>query len=110
MNKELLKGNSELLILSLLAGEPMHGYALSKKLVSTMPDMFRFGVGMLYPLLHKLEHEGLITSRWREIDNKNRRVYEVTKRGRRGLIARKKDWFTFQKTINTLVQNATHEQ
>jgi len=55
MNQQLLKGHSRLLVLAALNKQPMHGYALSEYLQVEMAEAFKFGVGMIYPLLHKLE-------------------------------------------------------
>lgn len=103
MNKELLKGNSEMIILSALASKPMHGYALSQKLQQEMPDMFKFGVGMLYPLLHRLEKKKLITGSWITIDNAKKRVYSLTKKGKKQLTTSKHEWQMFNKTVSKLV-------
>jgi PadR family transcriptional regulator, regulatory protein PadR len=97
MNKEMLKGHSELLVMSFLAVKPMHGYALSQKLQEALPDSFRFGMGMIYPLLHKLEKRKLITSEWQELAGIKKRVYSLTNKGKKALAEQKKDWQLFNR-------------
>ncbi|MFA6042863.1 MAG: PadR family transcriptional regulator [Patescibacteria group bacterium] len=106
MNKEQLKGHSRMLILAALDQKAMHGYALAQALRDQMPDTFKFGMGMLYPLLHNLEKKGFITGTWREVSSGKRRVYELTTRGQKELKALKQDWAVFQKTITRIVHAA----
>ena len=106
MNKEQLKGHSTMLILAALEHKPLHGYALSQVLRDSMPDEFKFGMGMLYPLLHKLEKQSFIIGVWQETGNGKRRVYELTRKGKRELSNRKADWGIFQKAITRIVHAA----
>ncbi len=113
MNKEALKGHSELIILSALAKQPMHGYALSEYIKDEMAEAFKFGVGMLYPLLHKLEKEKLIHGEWQSwggvsgqtgsASGGSRRVYSLTRKGQKTLASKKRDWARFTATINSFV-------
>ncbi len=104
VSKELLKGNSELLILSALADQPMHGYALSQRLNAIMPGMFKFGVGMLYPLLHRLELRGYITGRWETRDGeKRKKIYTITLSGKKQLARATHEWQMFSHAMNTIV-------
>lgn len=107
MNKESLKGHSELIILSALAKQPMHGYALSEHIKDEMAEAFKFGVGMLYPLLHKLEQEKLIQGEWQSFGGASRRVYSLTKKGQKSLASKKREWAKFTSTINSFVNPAT---
>lgn len=103
MNKELLKGHSELIVLAALSRQPMHGYALSEYAKKQMPGSFKFGVGMLYPLLHRLEKRGLIRGNWRESDGFKRRVYTLTGRGRKTLATKTAEWDAFRLLVNKVV-------
>lgn len=103
MNKERLKGNSELLILALLERGPLHGYALSQMLKNSMPDMFRFGVGMLYPMLHKMEKKKIIKGEWKETASAKRRMYSLTQKGRKELAKEKKEWGRFSNALSSLL-------
>jgi len=103
MNHQALKGNSELLILAALARQPMHGYALSEYLKEEMRDLFKFGVGMLYPLLHQLEKDKLIVGRWQSLAGADRRVYSLTKKGQKQLKARRQEWQVMTNLVGKLV-------
>ncbi|MDP2684478.1 MAG: helix-turn-helix transcriptional regulator [bacterium] len=101
MNQQLLKGHSELLILAALNKRPMHGYALSEYLKDEMAEMFKFGVGMLYPLLHKLEKDKYIAGYWEESGGLRKRVYQLTKQGKKELNTKRQEW----NNLSLLVQN-----
>lgn len=103
MNKELLKGHSELIVLAALASNPMHGYALSEQIKAQMPESFKFGVGMLYPLLHRLEQKDLIVGSWQDSGQQKRRVYSVTKQGKKTLATKKVEWQQFHQLVTKLV-------
>lgn len=103
MNKESLKGHSELIILSALAARPMHGYALSEYLKEQMPEAFSFGAGMIYPLLHKLEQKKLVTGEWKDVGGTSRRVYTLTKQGKKMHDAKKREWQAFAKLMTKMV-------
>ncbi len=105
MNQQLLKGTSRLLILTALAKRPMHGYALSEYLKEEMAEAFKFGVGMLYPLLHQLEKEKYIVGRWETFAGADRRVYALTKRGSKELSAKKKEWLMMTNLVGRLVHS-----
>jgi len=104
MNKEQLKGHSELIILGALAVRPMHGYALSQYLKDELADQFKFGVGMLYPILHRLEQKKLITGEWKQVLGADRKVYSLTRQGRKAYQEKKQEWLTF----SSLVKNVIH--
>jgi len=62
---DLVQGTLDLLILKLLALEPLHGWAISRRLKIVSQDVLQVSEGSLYPALHKLEQEGWITAEWR---------------------------------------------
>ena len=74
-NKELLKGSTNLLVLSVLENENMYGYEMIKKIKAKSENVFEFQEGTLYPILHKLEEKGLISSYWDETGSKKRKYY-----------------------------------
>lgn len=106
MNRELLKGHSELIILAALARRPMHGYALAEFVKHQMPESFKFGMGMIYPLLHRLEQKKLVRGEWRDLAGLRRRVYSLTQAGRKALQAKRAEWRSFQ-SLMTKVVNPT---
>lgn len=79
---DFLNGVPELLILRLLLERPMHGYELLRAIEQSSGQVLEFGEGCIYPLLHRLEHEGLLTSRRETVQGRSRVVYRVTAGGR----------------------------
>lgn len=107
MNKEFLKGHSELIILAALAKQPMHGYALSEYIQTEASEMFKFGVGMLYPLLHRLEQRKLIQGRWVNQKGSDRRVYSLTIQGKRILTEKRNEWRQFSQMMEHFIHSMT---
>ena len=79
-NKELLKGSTNLLVLSLLEKENMYGYQMIKKMQEQSNNLFEFQEGTLYPILHSLEEKGLITSYWDETGSKKENTIQLPKK------------------------------
>ena len=93
---EWKKGSAELLVMSLLEDQPRHGYDISKLIKLRSNGALQFHVTSLYPLLHRLEKQGLIDGRWVEKpDQRRRRYYNLTAEGRRALRAKQKSWKDF---------------
>src|SRR2546426_6097183 len=96
LDRELKKGSAELLILSLLAARPRHGYDLSKLIHARSGGQLTFHIDSLYPLLYRLEERGWIKGTWVEkTGERRRRYYRVTAEGRRVLARQRKTWATF---------------
>jgi len=83
---DLVQGTLDLLILKILALEPLNGYSVSQRLKQVSGDVLHVSDGSLYPALHKLEQEGWIAAEWRASE-KNRRAkyYSLTRLGRKQL-------------------------
>ena len=93
LDKELLKGAAETVVLAVLAKEPSHGYQLVQLLKHRSEGIFGFGEGTLYPLLYRLEAKSWIKGEWDAGGGqRRRRVYRVTSRGRRQLAKRTEQW------------------
>jgi transcriptional regulator len=95
-DREWKKGSAELLVLSLLEDQPRHGYDISKLIQLRSGGALRFHVTSLYPLLHRLEKQGWIVGRWVEKpEQRRRRYYSLTPRGRGALRAKQRSWKNF---------------
>jgi DNA-binding PadR family transcriptional regulator len=68
-----------------------------------MADAFKFGVGMLYPLLHKLEKDGFIIGKWEEFAGMRKRVYHLTKKGKKEFATKTREWLDMSDMIGKLV-------
>lgn len=96
MEQEWKKGSAELLILSLLEGQPRHGYDIGRLIDRRSGGAIHFHVASLYPLLYRLEQRGWIQGRWVEKPNqRRRRYYRLTDEGGRVLAAQRKRWQEF---------------
>lgn len=92
----LTRSCNEVLILAVLAGGPLHGYQLALALEAKSGGAFRFAHGTLYPILHKLENDGLISGDWLEEETKRKRKrYALTAAGRRRLGGQVRAWRDF---------------
>lgn len=93
ISKELVKGSTALLVLSLIAGGEMYGYQVIRELEARSNDVFHLNEGTLYPILHALELEACLTARWEESDSgRKRKYYAITDKGRRELARQQREW------------------
>ena len=101
---DLVQGTLDMLVLRILALEPMHGGALSQRLKQMSKDVLQVGPGSLYPALHKLEQEGWLTAEWLVSDTKRRvKYYSLTKEGRNQLAGQTADWKRLSGAITAIV-------
>ena len=101
---DLVQGTLGLLILRILALEPMHGWALAQRLKQMSKDVLQAGPGSLYPALHKLEQEGWITAEWVMSDTRRRvKFYSLSKEGRKQLEVQSADWKRLSGAISAIV-------
>ena len=90
---DLLQGTLDLLILKTLAGGPMHGWGVAQKIHVLSNDILQVNQGSLYPALHRLEQQGLITAQWGASDNNRQaKFYELTRNGRKQLADETRNW------------------
>jgi len=102
---DLVQGTLDLLLLKILALEPLHGWAISLRLRSLSSDVLQVSEGSLYPALHKLEQEGWILAEWKQTENNRRaKFYALTRLGRRQLEAEAANWQRLSAAISYLVQ------
>jgi len=95
MNRERIKGHLDLLLLSVLAAGPAHGYAIISALRERSEGTFDLPEGTIYPALHRLEDAGLLSSAWADGDGRRRRVYALTSAGATALAAERTEWRRF---------------
>ena len=101
---EALKGHLELLMLSILAEGPRHGYAMIETLRQRSSGTFDLPEGTIYPALHRLEKQGLLSSEWSEESGRRKRIYKLTPRGRQALSQRQQEWQNFSKAVNATIE------
>ena len=107
MDPELLKGTLSLLILSLLSRKPMYGYELAATVHTDTAGAFTWREGSLYPNLHKLEADGLISGEWEERETgRKRRYYHLTKKGRAALADKRASWSELTHAVNLILEKS----
>jgi transcriptional regulator len=102
---DLVQGTLDLLLLKILALQPLHGWAISLRLRSISGEVLQVSEGSLYPALHKLEQEGWIQAEWKQTENNRRaKFYSLTPLGRRQLELEKANWQRLSSAISHVVQ------
>jgi transcriptional regulator len=102
---DLVQGTLDLLMLKILALEPLHGWAIGQRLKQVSGDVLQVSDGSLYPALHKLEQEGWITAEWKPSENNRRaKFYSLTRLGRKQLQKDAADWNRLSGAITHVVR------
>ncbi|HWC47239.1 MAG TPA: PadR family transcriptional regulator [Casimicrobiaceae bacterium] len=102
---DLVQGTQDLLVLKMLALEPLNGWAISQRLKQISKDVLQVSDGSLYPALHKLEQEGWIAAEWRASENNRRaKYYSLTRLGRRALARESEQWERLSSAITAIVR------
>jgi PadR family transcriptional regulator PadR len=105
--QQLLKGLIDPIILSIVNRLPMYGYQIVKELERRTGGYLKLAGGTVYPSLIRLEKNGLVISKWRQITQaKGRRYYEITEKGRQFLASRSDEWQDFCTVVSRLIQGS----
>ncbi len=102
---DVLQGTLDLLILEVLAGGPLHGWAISHRIRERSKDALQVNQGSLYPALHRLEEEGVLRSEWTRSEETQRRVklYRLTRPGERRLAAERTAWRRYIEAVDLIL-------
>ena len=104
LQQQMRKGSTSVLILSLLAEQPMYGYHIAQELERRSEGYFEMKEGLLYPALHQMERDGLLNSEWRTAAGERRRKYYfITDRGRTVLENSVAEWTTFTEELMRVI-------
>lgn len=104
IDKSLISGSTTLLILSLLSREELYGYQMITKLSRRSDHTFELKEGTLYPILHGLEADGLVTVREKAAETgRMRKYYRITKKGLKMLEEKKAEWSFFAEKVNAVI-------
>jgi len=104
---DLVQGTLDLLILKIVALEPMHGWAIARRIRQMSDDVLRVGQSALYPALHKLEQQGWIEAEWKVSENNRRaKYYSLTRAGRHALAKEAEQWERLSAAISLIVSRA----
>jgi PadR family transcriptional regulator PadR len=102
---DLVQGTLNLLILKILALQPLNGWSISQRLKQISSDVLQVSDGSLYPALHKLEQEGWIVAEWKASENNRRaKFYSLTRLGRKRLEMEAASWSRLSAAISGIVK------
>jgi PadR family transcriptional regulator PadR len=104
---DIPQGTLDLMILTMLAREPMHGYGISQKLAALSHDNFHVNPGSLFPSLYRLEQDGKLKAEWRPTENNRKaKYYRLTPSGRRQLERQRERWDRIAFAITSVLEGA----
>ncbi len=100
LGKDLVAASATPLVLAILAEEDSYGYAIIKRVTELSGGQLKWTDGMLYPVLHRLERQGLVAARWSASESgRRRKYYRITKNGRAQFAAQREQWRVVDETL-----------
>ena len=103
---DLVQGTLDLLLLKIVALEPMHGWAIAQRLKQMSNDVLQVGPGSLYPALHKLEQQGWVRSEWKMSETQRKvKFYSLTASGKKALAHESNQWERLSQAISGIVRS-----
>ncbi|MEM7332491.1 MAG: PadR family transcriptional regulator [Chloroflexota bacterium] len=106
LQDQIRKGSTEILVLALLSEKPMYGYQISQELARKSDGFFELKEGLLYPTLHRMKQDGLLTSEWQKVgDARRRKYYAITPLGKEQLEYQSAEWHLFIEKLQAMVGN-----
>jgi DNA-binding PadR family transcriptional regulator len=106
MSGEALKGHLDLLLLTVVSGGAMHGYAVIEELKGRSDEVFDLPDGTVYPALHRLEKAGYLASDWSVVSGRRRRTYRLTENGRGALVEQRHAWSEFSDAVSRVLRGS----
>ncbi|HLK67577.1 MAG TPA: PadR family transcriptional regulator [Bryobacteraceae bacterium] len=105
---DLPQGTLDMLILQVVALEPIHGYAIAQRIRQISRDVFQVQQGSLYPALHRLENRGLLSAEWKESESgREAKFYKLTKKGQAQLKTETDNWARLSEAVGLILQTAS---
>lgn len=98
-SKELLKGSTPLLVMSVLKDNDLYGYKIIRELEIRSENVFEMSEGTLYPILHALEKDKFLVSYWEEVDGRRRKYYHLTEKGLKQFEDKKKEFVSYSNNV-----------
>ena len=104
---DIPQGTLDLMILTILSREPMHGYGISQRLAALSHDQFHVNPGSLFPSLYRLEQDAKLKAEWRPTENNRRaKYYRLTAAGRRQLEQHREHWNRVSFAVTSVLEGA----
>jgi transcriptional regulator len=101
------QGTLDLMILTILSREPLHGYGIAQRLAALSHDNFQVNPGSLFPSLYRLEQDGKLKAEWRSSENnRNAKYYRLTAAGRKQLEQQRQRWNRIAFAIGSVLEGA----
>jgi PadR family transcriptional regulator len=97
-----VQGHVDGMLLAVLNGGPLHGYAVTEELKRRSGGEFDLAEGTIYPALHRLESSGLLLSSWEVVGGRRRRVYALSGSGKRAVVDRRASWQAFRRAVDAV--------
>lgn len=109
--KQMKKGVLEMLVLKMLVTKPKYGYQIIQEIKEKSEEIFSLKDGTLYPVLYRLEDEGLVVSEWSEAEGKQvpRKYYRITEEGRDALAQIRNMWKRISGGVNRVMEDETDD-
>lgn len=108
LRDQMRKGSTEILLLSLFVDKAMYGYEIIQELARRSDGYFEMKEGLLYPTLHRMQKEGLLSSEWRQAETgRRRKYYMVTAVGRERLTEQSAEWRIFMQKLEELIAESS---
>ena len=107
ISKELVKGSTAILVLSVISRKPMYGYQIIREQLSD--SVFHLNEGTLYPILHSLEEENYLDCYWEDSESgRKRKYYSLTDKGKKELAKQQREWMTFSTAVAKVIQGGAY--
>jgi transcriptional regulator len=104
-NVDLLQGTLDMLLLKALQLEPLHGYAIARRVQQLSEEVLKVEEGSLYPALHRIEERGWVESEWGTSENNRRaKYYQLTRKGRKRLEEESEEWRRLSVAITRVME------
>ncbi len=107
MKADSLRGHLDALLLAVLDGRKLHGYAIIEALQLRSDGALDLPTGTVYPALRRLERAGFLASEWDVVSGRKRRTYKLTRSGQKALTAERAEWTEFTTVISSVLRGST---
>ena len=109
ISKELIKGSTAILVLSVISRKQMYGYQIIREIDQLSDSVFHLNEGTLYPILHALEEENFLDCYWEDSESgRKRKYYTITEKGKKELAKQKEEWTDYSTAVAKVIQGGAY--
>ncbi|WP_066194615.1 MULTISPECIES: PadR family transcriptional regulator [Gracilibacillus] len=109
MDKEMMKGSIDMLLLSLLTNQDLYGYEMTQKLHEFSEESYLMSEGTLYPALKRIERKEWVTSYWSQHGSTRRKYYHLSDKGEKELERKRQEWQSLNNLLDRINEGASYE-